>query len=57
MVDYTELRLISPFIAFLFARLGGLLDSSGDRYPQIGGFVVRGSSLDLVLGDPYPLLH
>ena len=57
MVDYTEFRHISPSIAFLFAHLGGLLDSSGDRYPQIGGFVVRGNSLDLALGDLYPLLY
>ena len=57
MVDYTEFRHISPSIAFLFARLGGLLDSSGDRYLQIGGFVVGGSGLYLALGDLYPLLH
>ena len=57
MVGYTKFRNISPFIAFLFARLGGLLDSSGDRYPQIGGFVVGDSDLNLVLGDLYPLLH
>ena len=57
MVDYNEFRHISPSIAFLFAHLGGLLDSSGDRYPQIVGFVVRGSSLDLALGDLYPLLY
>ena len=57
MVDYTEFRHISPSIAFLFSRLGGLLDSFGDRYPQIGGFIVGGSGLDLALGDLYPLLH
>lgn len=57
MVDYIEFRHISPFIAFLFACLGGLLDSSRDQYPQIGGFVVWGSGLDLALGDLYPLLH
>ena len=57
MVDYTELRHISPSIAFLFARLEGLLDSSGDRYPQIGGFVVGDSGIDLALGDLYPLLQ
>ena len=48
---------ISPSITFLFTRLGGLLDSSGDRYPQIGGFVVGDSGLNLALGDLYPLLH
>ena len=57
MVDYTEIRHISPSIAFLFARLGGLLDSSGDRYPRIGGFVAGDSGLDLALGDLYPLLQ
>ena len=57
MVGYTKFRNISPFIAFLFARLGGLLDSSGDRYPQIGDFVVGDSGLNLALGDLYPLLH
>ena len=57
MVGYTKFRSISPSIAFLFARLGGLLDSSGDRYPQIGDFVVGDSGLNLALGDLYPLLH
>ena len=57
MVGYTKFRNISPSIAFLFASLGGLLDSSGDRYPQIGGFVVGDSGLNLALGDLYPLLH
>ena len=57
MVGYIELRNISPSIAFLFARLGGLLNSSGDRYPQIGNFIIGDSGLNLVLGDLYPLLH
>ena len=66
MVDSSEIRRISPFIAFLFARLGALVDSrsdtlgvfsSSDPYLQIGDFVVVGSGLGLVLGDLYPLLH
>ena len=68
MVDHFEIRRTSPFIAFLFARLGGLLDSSSDplgvllhcssdQYPQIGDFVVGDSGLDLALGNLYPLLH
>ena len=68
MVDHSEIRRISPSIAFLFARLGGLLDSSSDplgvpshrssdQYPQIGDFVVGDSGLDLLLGDLYLLLH
>ena len=44
----------SPFFSLAW---GGLLDSSGDRYPQIGGFVVGDSGLNLALGDLYPLLH
>ena len=68
MVDHSEIRHTSPSIAFLFARLRVLLDSSSDplgvlshrssdQYPQIGDFVVGNSGLDLVLGDLYPLLH
>ena len=57
MVDYVEFKHTSPSIAFLFARLGGLLDSFGDRYPQIGDFTVGDSGLDLVLGDLYLLLQ
>jgi len=57
MVDYAEFRHTSPSITFLFARLEGLLDSSGDRYPQIGDFIVGGSGLDLALGNLYPLLQ
>ena len=68
MADYFEIRHISPSIAFLFARLGALLDSSSsllgvlphhssDPYPQIGDFAVGGSGLGLALGDLYPLLH
>jgi len=62
MVDSSEIRRISPFIAFLFARLGALVDSrsdtlgvfsSSDPYLQIGDFIVVG----LVLGDLYPLLR
>ena len=62
MADYSEIRHISPSIAFLFARLGALLDSSSSLlsvhpYPQIGDFVVGDSGLGLALGDLYPLLH
>ena len=68
MVDYSEIRHTSPSIAFLFAHLGALLDSSSDplgvlpyyfsdQHPQIGDFVVGDSGLGLVLGDIYPLLH
>ena len=66
MVDSSEIRHTLPSIAFLFARLGTLVDShsdtlgvfsSSDPYPHIGDFVVAGSGLGLVLGDLYPLLH
>ena len=68
MVDYSEIRHTSPSIAFLFARLGVLLDSfsdlfgvllhhSSDRYSQTRDFVVGDSGLNLTLGDLYPLLH
>ena len=68
MVDYFELRHTSPSIAFLFACLGALLDSSSeplgvllhrssDQYPKIGDFVMSDNGLDLALGDLYLLLH
>ena len=57
MVDYAEFWHTSPSIAFFFACLGGLLDSSSDWYPQIGDFVVGDSGLDLALGNLYLLLQ
>ena len=67
MVDYSEIRHTSPSIAFFFARLGALIDSSSDQlgalsdcssdqHLQIEDFVLGGSSLGLVLGNLYPLL-
>uniref|UniRef100_A0A7N2N732 Uncharacterized protein n=1 Tax=Quercus lobata TaxID=97700 RepID=A0A7N2N732_QUELO len=64
--SYSEIKHTSPFVAFLFARLRALVESSSDplgafsssdSYPQIGGSVFGGSGLGLVLGDLYPLLH
>ena len=66
MVSYSEIKHTSPSVAFLFARLGAIVESSSDPlgafsssdlYPQIGSFVFGGSGLGLVLGDLYPLLH
>ena len=66
MVSYSEIKRTSPFVAFLFALLGALVESSSDplgvfsssdSYPQIEGFIFSGSGLGLVLGDLYPLLH
>ena len=66
MVGYSEVKHTSPFLAFLFARLGALIESSTNplgvlspigSYPPIEGFVLSGSGLGLVLGDLYPLLY
>ena len=66
MVDNFEVKHTSPSVAFLFARLGALVESSGDpmgtllpsdSYPQVEEFVFSGSGLGLVLGDLYPLLY
>ena len=60
MVGNSEVKRTSPFVAFLFARLGALVESSSDplgllspsdSYPQIEGFVFSGSGLGLVLGS------
>ena len=60
MVGYSEVKRTSPFVAFLFAHLGALVESSSDplgafssndSYPQIEGFVFSDSGLGLVLGD------
>ena len=62
MVDYSKIRHTSPSIAFFFARLGALLDSSSDQLStlshystdqclQIRDFVLGDSSLSLVLGN------
>ena len=65
MVDSSEIRHASPFITFLFARLGALVDSRSDTlgaipssnpYPYIGDFMVAGSGLGSVLGELYPML-
>ena len=66
MVDYSEIRHTSLSIAFLFAHIRALIDSSSDplgvlsysssdRYPQIGDFAIGDSGLGLALGDLYPL--
>ena len=66
MVGYSEVQHTSPFVAFLFTRLGALIESSAKplgvlspvgSYPPIEGFVLSGSGLGLVLGDLYPLLY
>ena len=66
MVDNSEVRRTSPFVVFLFARLGALVELAGnplgmfspsDSYPQVEEFVFRGSGLGLALGVLYPLLY
>ena len=66
MVGYSEVQRTSPFVAFLFARLGALIESSAKplgvlspigTYPPIEGFALSGGGLGLVLGDLYPLLY
>ena len=66
MVGYSEVQRTSPSVAFLFARLRALIESSTKplgvlshvgTYPPIEGFVLSGGGLGLVLGDLYPLLY
>ena len=66
MVGYSKVECTSPSVAFLFACLRALLESStsplgvlslNGSYPPIEGFILSGSGLGLVLGDLYPLLH
>ena len=66
MVGYFEVQRTSPSVAFLFARLRALIESSAKplgvlspvgTYPPIEGFVFSSGGLGLVLGDLYPLLY
>ena len=66
MVGYSEIQRTSPFVAFLFTRLGALIESSikplgvlshVGTYPPIEGFFFSSDGLGLVLGDLYPLLY
>ena len=66
MVGYSKVQRTPPSVAFLFARLGALIESSAKplgvfspvgTYPLIEGFVLSGGGLGLVLGDLYPLLY
>ena len=65
MMGYSEVQRTSPSVAFLFARLGALIESSakplgvlspGCSYLPIEGFVLSGSGLGLVLGDFFPFV-
>ena len=65
MVDTFEVRRNFPSVAFLLARLGSLVELSGDllgapslagSYPVVEEFVNRGIGLGSALGVLYPLL-
>ena len=65
MVDTFEVRRNFPSVAFLLARLGSLVELSGDllgapspagSYPVVEEFVNRGTGLGSALGVLYPLL-
>ena len=57
MVGYSDIRRTSSSVAFFFSCLGVFLGSSSDHYPQVGDFVLSDSSLGLMLGNLFPLLH
>ena len=57
MVDYSNIRRTSSYVAFFFARLGASLGSSSDHCSRVRDFVLGDSNLGLVLGDLYPLLR
>ena len=53
MVDSLEVRIACLSISFLFAHLGGSLDT----YPFLENFVFEGNCVSVVLGDLLPLLR
>ena len=57
MFDYFDIRRTSPSISFFFARLGAFLGSLSGHCPQVGGFVLGDSNLELALVSLYPLLR
>ena len=57
MVDYFEVRHLSPSVSLFFACLEAFINSFGGRRPTIEGFALGDSSLDLVLANLYPLLR
>ena len=56
MVDYSEVRNLSPSISFFFARLGDFLKSSGGHCPQVELFASRDNALRSILTDLYPFV-
>lgn len=56
MVDYSEVRNLSPSIYFFLARLGASLESSGGHCPQVEFFASRDSVLRSILTNLYPFV-
>ena len=56
MVDYSYIRHTSPSVAFFFTRLGAFIGFSSGHCPRVGDICLGDSSLNLMLGDLYPLL-
>ena len=57
MFEYFEVRRLSPYVSFFFARIGASLESSGGGCPQVELFISSDSTLGLFLADLYPLLR
>ena len=57
MVSSSETRTFCPSISFLFTRFGASVSVSRTFCPSIEGFVVKGSSLGVVLADLVLLLR
>ena len=56
MVNSFEVRVACLSVSFFFARLGASLGASLAFFPLVENFVSEGSSLDVVLGNLFPLL-
>ena len=41
MVDFFEIKFLSPSVSFFFARLGDFLESSSGHHPTMGLFVPK----------------
>ena len=53
MVDYSEVRCLSPSVLFFLASLGASFRSSSGCCPQIEGFALRDNNLGLILTNLY----
>lgn len=57
MIDYFEIRCLSPFVSFFIARLGVFLGSLGGCRPPIENFIFRVNALSPIMVNLCPLLH